>query len=220
MDTNGFALPTALIYDIETATAIPDPRRVREPDIKYVKGWEDHENMRVGVIVLWNTADGKMVYFTEGQMPALQTYLDGVQVDYLVTHNGVRFDDKVLTLGEKIRLPSIPSYDMLREIWKSCNLTLDYFDWKIHGGYGLEAMSIANFGEDAVKSMDGALAPIYWQRNEPGMREQVKDYCVGDVVNTGKLWHQVLTTGQLKNPKARTSRPILHLARPWLETTL
>lgn len=208
-------LPTALIWDTELSIAVPDRKHVQEPDIKYCAGFHDKKNMRFSVCVFWNTARKEVVYFQEGEMSAMQTYLDQVQVDYFVGFNNVGFDDPVAVQGEGIRLPEIERYDILREMYRAMALDPDRWNFRTHGGCDLvSTLNVNGFIEKKLE--DGALAPILWQRNAPGDRQRVIRYCIDDVAKHARLWfHLLRNDGKLKNPRLQDFRKELQLATPW-----
>lgn len=212
--------PTALIWDTELRIAVPDRKKVREPDIEYCAGFEDKENMRFSVCALWNTAREEVVYFIEGQMEPMQMYLDQVKVDYFVGFNNVGFDDPVAVKGEKLRLPEIERYDILREMYRAMGLDPDRWNFRTHAGTDLVSTLNAN-GFPEQKLEDGALAPILWQRNAPGDRDRVIKYCIDDVGKHAKLWFLLLQSeGKLRNPRAQDYKRDLQLACPWKALTV
>jgi hypothetical protein len=94
--------------------------------------------------------------------------------------NNRRFDDQLVKhLG--IDIPPWQSWDLLREIWISKGLNPDSFNPRTHGGFGLDAVAMAN--GLGGKSGNGALAPVLWQQGKKGA---VIDYCLRDVMLTKK----------------------------------
>lgn len=215
--------PSALIYDLESYRPIAEkpkpgkPHQPRVPGIEYAASWTTYHQIGVSVIVTFNTATGQCFKFTYDQMHLLNDYLETVQVDYFVGMNNINFDDNVLrhTLlnqsayvhdenvltpppgyGPCVNIrPEISRYDIQIEM----KIADKYAPNAFVKGFGLDnAAMVHGFGN---KIMDGALAPIYWQQNEPGMREQVERYCFDDVNKTAQLWHLIVETGKLKNPR-------------------
>ena len=115
--------------------------------------------------------------------------------DLLVSFNGIKFDNSLLAVNE-VFLDHAKCYDILREAWIHDDLDPDNFDYKTHGGYGLDAFTQANFG--IGKSGDGGMAPVEWQLGRIG---KVITYCLRDVWLTKMLFDRIIAGKPLKHPK-------------------
>jgi hypothetical protein len=122
----------------------------------------------------------------------------------LIGFNNINFDNKLLA-ANGIDIPREICFDLLHAIWEADGLPVPgtlvdgeevRFDGRRHGGYGLDAVCMANFNEG--KSGDGALAPVDWQRGRYG---KVISYCLRDVMLTMKLWRRMINLGEIKHPK-------------------
>ena len=125
------------------------------------------------------------------------------RADIIVGFNNIAFDNAVIAAcwGPLVKLPEGwqgKSYDLLREIWAAARLG-PVFNFRTHGGYGLDAVCERNFG--AKKTGNGALAPVLWQQGEIG---QVIDYCLNDVRLTKLLFDRVLAGLPIISPKDGT----------------
>jgi hypothetical protein len=202
----------ALIYDIEIINAIPE----RNPDdteigITYCGGWHDHANMGISVIGGYEYDSGRYRVFCTDNM---HEFADAIErADVIVGFNNIAFDNAVIRAcwGPLVKLPEgweAKSYDLLVETWRAVGLG-PAFNFKTHGGYGLDAMCEANFG--TKKSGNGALAPKWWQR---GMTGNVIDYCLNDIALTKQLFDAVLNGDEIMNPKVAHADGTLKLRLP------
>jgi len=188
----------ALIYDIEIVKAIVGKDGVRLPDINYCDGWNDHANMGVSVIGAYDYAEDRYRTFCADNFYAFEE----LAKDRLcVGFNSIKFDNTVLAASD-IVVPDVSQcYDLLRETWIAAGAgNGDPFNFKLHGGYGLDAMCKVNFG--TAKTGNGALAPVLWQRGEIG---KVIDYCLNDVRLTKQLFDKVLAGELLLSPVSSQS---------------
>lgn len=193
-----------LIYDCEIVRGIPPRGEDKLPDVEYCDGWKDHANMGVSVTGVYDYAKDAYRVFCDdnvGEMAALMH-----QADRLVGFNNVDFDDRLLAATyDWFEVISTPRYDLLREIWRAAEQPTEWGSPETHGGYGLDAMCDANFGER--KTGHGADAPVNWQRGWIG---SVIDYCLNDVRMTKLLMDAVLAGHPLVNPKGG----LLYLRKP------
>jgi hypothetical protein len=184
----------AVIYDCEIIKAIPPRDGVRLEGIEYCEGWGDHANMGVSVIGAYSYADDRYRVFCNDNFVEFVDLLN--RSDLAVGFNNINFDDRLIAATDSIpSLNSVARYDILVEAWAAVGLG-PTFDFKTHGGYGLDAICEATFGEK--KSGNGALAPVDWQKGEIGT---VIDYCLMDVRLTKKLFDMAVSGTPIKNPK-------------------
>lgn len=180
-----------LVYDLEIVKAIPGDVGIE--GIKYCGGWKDHANMGISVLCAYDYVDDSYRVFCEDNMLEFKQLCR--KRNCLVSYNGISFDNKVLE-ANGIYLPEDKCYDILVEIWKGDGLE-PTFQYPSHIGYGLDAVSKANFG--TKKTGNGAMAPVEWQRNNIGT---VIDYCLSDVRLTKKLLDHIINTGEIVHPKS------------------
>lgn len=184
----------AVIYDIEIAKAIPGRNGEQQTGIEYCAGWKDHANMGIACIGAWDYVEDRARVFTMGNISEFLDLCD--DRDLLVGFNSIPFDNAVI--AATLNRPAFDEsrcYDLLREIWAAAGLPAE-FDFKTHGGYGLDAVCEANFG--TKKTGNGALAPVDWQRGEYG---RVIDYCLNDIKLTKQLFDRAMGDGNIKCPK-------------------
>lgn len=197
----------ALIYDIEIVKAIPERSGTRDLDIEYCAGWQDHANMGISVCGGFETETNRYRVFCTDNLHEFALAVE--RADVLVGFNNIAFDNAVIRAAWQpvVKLPKnweAKSYDLLREIWLGAGLAPE-FNYKTHGGYGLDAVCEKNFG--TKKSGDGALAPKMWQR---GMIGNVIDYCLNDITLTKQLFDRVLMNGVIISPKDGKTISIRH----------
>ena len=175
----------------------PVRRRTQVEGIEYCKGWGDHANMGVSVLVAYDYAEDRYRVFTGGDLDGFAALCADRYP--LVGFNNIDFDNRVLAVPGIVIEPG-RCYDILAEIWRSLG--------KRTKGYRLDDCARANLG--AAKSGNGALAPVWWQQGKIGA---VVDYCMQDVLLTKRLFDRIVETGAITDPV--TGRP-LPLRRPVL----
>lgn len=179
-----------IVYDIEILRAIPDGKCA--PGIDYCKGWDDKKSMGISVICAYTYADDKYHVFCKDNFTDFQ--LLTLSCPVIVGFNSESFDDVVCGYnGLEVKT----TFDILREFYKAIGLcpypdryTSDY------AGFGLDPLCRAN--HIGGKNLNGAEAPVYWQR---GMVGYVIDYCLNDVYMTKALFDLIVGRGKLWNFK-------------------
>ena len=161
-------------------------------DIDYCDGWHDHANMGISVIGAYDYITDRYRVFCKDNFHEF-LLLAGDGRDPMVSFNGIGFDNKVLRSAQ-IDIPDSRCYDILRELWSAVGLGPE-FNYKTHGGFGLERVGKANFS--LSKTGNGAIAPVEWQRGNIG---NVVDYCLNDVKLTKMTFDRIVETGGLRNP--------------------
>jgi len=183
----------ALIYDIEIVKAIPNKDGSKLAGIEYCAGWQDHANMGVATLCAYDYKDDRYRVFCKDN---LADFIELAKDRMPVGFNNIAFDSKVLNAVTPF--DETGQYDLLVEIWAACGLG-PTFNFKTHGGFGLDIMCETNFG--TKKTGHGALAPVDWQRGNIGA---VIDYCLNDIKLTKQLFDEVLAGRDIKNPKGGT----------------
>jgi hypothetical protein len=199
----------ALIYDIEIKKGILGKGEEALAGYEYCAGWHDHANMGISCIGAYDYAEDRYRVFCEDNMHEFSEALD--KADKIVGFNSVAFDNAVIAAcwAPVCKLPvgwQAKSYDLLVEIWRAAGLS-PAFNYKTHGGYGLDAVCERNFG--TKKTGDGAKAPIFWQR---GMIGNVIDYCLNDVRLTKQLLDKVQSNAPITCPKTGKALPVRMIA--------
>lgn len=176
-----------LIFDIEIANPIaPADDSKREAGLFYAKDFQDYSNMGIACIVAYEYSTDKYRIFGKYELDDFQLLLDAH--DVAVGFNNIRFDNNVLRACN-VSISDSKSYDILAKIYHALG--------SFQKGCKLEDVIKANFPNSAGKSMNGADAPIQWQK---GYHTRVIDYCVNDVRLTKMLLDRILRFGWLKNP--------------------
>lgn len=201
-----------LVYDLEILKAIPPANAAeRLAGVNYCNGWDDHTGMGVACICAWEGAAQAMVRFADipgdglpfpvYRLSAFENLATRASV--LVSFNGVRFDNRVLSAHGLAQIPDSKCYDLIIEGWRGQGLDpypgadvfADPARRKAYSG-ALNDYALANLG--CGKSGTGDQAPIQWQRGE---YERVLNYCALDVELTRDLFELGQLQGWLENPK-------------------
>jgi hypothetical protein len=186
--------PSILIYDCEIVKAIPNRDGSTIDGIEYCAGWRDFENMGISVIGVYDYVEDRARVFCADNAEEFAVLWRGR--DLCIGFNSIPFDNELIDATPGWASPlECDCYDLLREIWAAVGLGPE-FNFKTHGGYGLDAVCEANFG--TRKSGSGAFAPVLWQQGKIG---EVIDYCLNDVHLTKQLFDAVLAGTPIKNPK-------------------
>ena len=193
-----------LIYDLEIEKAILGKGERRLEDIEYCSGWNDHKGMGISCLCAYDSVEDRYRIFCKDNMN--EFYLMMYMNDRLfVTFNGVGFDNKVLE-AHGYSPPAEGHYDILQELWIAHGLS-PTFQYPSHVGFNMDATCRVN--DLQVKTGNGALAPINWQRGNIGT---VIDYCLNDVKMTQQLFNKILQDGELISPK---TKQIIKMRSPW-----
>jgi len=183
----------ALVYDTEIKKAILGKNEERLPNVEYCAGWRDFANMGISCLCAHDLAADRQHVFMDDNLGQFGELLS--DTDLVVTFNGIGFDNRLLE-ANGIIVPGEKNYDILAEAWKADGLDPTTFDFKTHGGYGLDALCEANgIGK---KTGHGAKAPVWWQWGKLG---QLISYCLADVALTVELFRRIERGDALKHPK-------------------
>ncbi len=169
------------VYDLE----------IKQPIESLVKGWNDHVNMGISCLCLFDYFTNRYRVFDDNsKLEALDILLT---YDYIVGYNTVNFDYRVVTAcwsipQDKTRVSK--DFDILREIWVSKGLNPDKFVPYTHGGVKLD--DVAEETIHMKKTLDGATAPKYYQQ---GRLAEVIDYCLEDVRIEKTLFEFIIENG-------------------------
>jgi len=135
-----------------------------------VGGWEFKDEMRVSVVVTYNTKDEKFNYFTEEDIYSLLDEL--LSADLVIGFNIKGFDYAVLQPYFKFDLLKLPTLDLLEVIHRRL-------------GFRLSLDHLARVTLGKAKSGSGYQA-VAWYRE--GEMEKLKEYCQRDVEITKELY--------------------------------
>ena len=150
---------TVVFFDLETK------KLFRE-----VGGYGNERRLGMSAAVTYNTSDGEFHRYKEEDALKLVEELKGA--DLVVGFNVIKFDYAVLQAYTDFPLRSIPTLDMLEEIYRRIGVRIK-----------LDALAHATLGTG--KSANGVLA-VEWYRK--GLIEKVLDYCQQDVDVTKRLY--------------------------------
>lgn len=181
-----------IIYDCEIVKAILGKSEFPQDGIEYCNGWRDFAGMGVSVIGVYDYATGRYRVFCADNFSEFQALVDST--DIIIGFNSLGFDNP-LCRANGLSIPDAKSYDLLAEIWHGAGLSRT-FNFKTHGGFGLDACAQINLG--LSKTGNGASAPTDWQRGNIG---KVVDYCLNDIFITKSLVDLVINDGSLNSPK-------------------
>lgn len=193
-----------LVFDIEIKKAI-SPKNQEEliPGVEYCNGWGDHANMGIACLCWLDMDTGLTGVACDDNLNDFRTLCHRkINNGHLIgSFNGINFDNKVLAANGWLILEE-HNFDLLRAIWKGAGLDPNKFS-ENHGGYGLDAMAVAN--GIPGKTGNGAIAPVLWQQGKTG---EVISYCHHDVWITAELIKRAQQSGVLVCPKTGGSIPI------------
>jgi DEAD/DEAH box helicase domain-containing protein len=175
----------APLKDIESKDETPKKPRILFLDLETQKsaqdvgGWHNAHLMRVSVAVIFDTADKSFHVFHEDKMEALFDTLN--DADLIVGFNIKGFDYKVLGAYSHNDLASLPTFDILEDIYSRL-------------GFRLSLDHLATETLKRGKTADG-LQALEWFRQ--GEMEKLTEYCRQDVIVTRDLFQYGLENGNL-----------------------
>lgn len=183
----------AIIYDCEIIKAIPPKNGGRkESGIEYCEGWRDFDNMGISVIGVYDWLNDSTHVFLQDNISQFEYLVDAREV--IIGFNSISFDNNLCLGAKNIVVPRTRSWDLLAEIWVASGLPRT-FQYPDSLGFSLDEVCKKN--GLGMKSGNGALAPVLWQK---GLYGQVINYCLHDVQLT-KLAVELALDGKLKSPK-------------------
>lgn len=201
-----------LVFDLEIKKAILSRGESPEDGILYCEGWHDHKSMGISVLGAFDFASNRTrVFCDDNRYEMMKDYFG--QGYLFAGFNSKRFDAKVIEAAWQMKISDDNHYDILEEMWRAHGLDPDNFNWRTHGGFGLDATIKANFPSIEGKTGNGAQAPADWQRGNIGL---VVDYCLQDVMLTRMLLEQIAAEGGLISPK---SKVLIALPDPFAKFT-
>lgn len=190
-----------LVYDTEIINAVPDKHLPQAMDIRYCKGWSDHEGMGVSVICAYLWEVGYRVFLKDnfGEFKDLVADPETLCIGF----NNRAFDDLLLDRALGIGISIHRSWDLLRSVRVARGESPGAV-----GGISLDKLCKANF-LPGKSPMAGMAVPMMWQRGQYGA---VINHCLNDVMQTKKLVELVLA-GRLRDPESGRILPVTLPAR-------
>jgi len=169
--------PRVLVFDLETQNLAQD-----------VGGWRNTHLMRVSVAVVYDSLEDRFFIYEENAVDELLEHLE--KADLIVGFNVKRFDYRVLSAYTGLDFDSLPTFDILDDIFNRLGfrLSLDHL-----------AKETLNMG----KSADG-LKAVEWFRD--GEMEKLTGYCKQDVVVTRDLFEYGVKNGYLVYREKKSGR--------------
>ncbi len=128
-----------------------------------VGGWQNAAGMRVSCAVLYVSEGNRFLVFTEEKVPELIENLKALPL--IIGFNILGFDYRVLAPYSPLKLSSLPTFDMLRDIHARL-------------GYRVSLDNIARSTLSVSKSADGMQALRWWKE---GKMDKIVEYCKKDV---------------------------------------
>jgi DEAD/DEAH box helicase domain-containing protein len=158
-----------IVFDLETQYLADE-----------VGGWGNIRDMRLAAAVTYDAAKNVYRDYTEQDVDRLIATLRGA--DLVVGYNVLRFDYAVLQAYTDHPLSSLPTADMLQDLYRTLG-------WRPK----LDDIAAATLGE--TKSADG-LQAVRWFR--AGKLDKVIDYCHRDVEVTWRVYQFGRQNGYVK----------------------
>lgn len=168
-----------IVFDIETQNFFSDPG----------VGWNNYAALKISVIGLYSYAEDKYLAFEEGELLAASEYF--ARADCLVGFSSNRYDIPVLNLYFR-RIRNSPELDLWQK--KRVDL-LEEIEVSTGNRISLSRLAEANLG--VAKDHHGSDAIKMF---EAGQMEELKKYCLKDVVLTKELYDKFLQEGSLWVP--------------------
>lgn len=186
----------AIIYDAEIKKAILGRNEQPLEGIEYCEGFHDFPAMGISCMGAYDYKEDRTRLFMGDNMEEFLLLRASRLI--LITFNGLGFDDKLIAAtfpNQPARQVPAMHYDILVEVWAAAGLE-PTFNFRTHGGYGLDALAAANgLGN---KTGHGAKAPVDYQQKRYG---SLIDYCLQDIALTKKLFDKIIAEGTLVCPK-------------------
>ncbi len=147
------------VFDLETKHSAAE-----------VGGWHKAEKMGISMGVVYDAGQDRFVAYTEEQVPQLLDHL--FNLDLVVGFNNKKFDNRVLSAYCRRSLSTLPSFDILEQIFRQL-------------GYRLSLNRLAEHTLGIRKSADGLQALAWYKQGE---MEKIRKYCQKDVEITRDLF--------------------------------
>jgi DEAD/DEAH box helicase domain-containing protein len=153
------SIPRFGVFDLETQLSAQE-----------VGGWHRADLMRVSCAVLFDSGRDAFLEFQEPDIPELIDRLS--ELDLIIGFNLKRFDYKVLSAYSDLNFWSLPTLDILEDVYTRL-------------GYRLSLNHLAGVTLGTQKSADGMQALKWWKQ---GKIKEIIEYCNKDVAITRDLF--------------------------------
>ncbi len=173
----GQKAPRILYLDLETQKTAQE-----------VGGWQNSHLMRISVAILFDSIEDRFLVYQEDAIDAMVEHLK--RADLIVGFNVKRFDYHVLSAYTNIRLQSLPTFDILEDVYNRLGFRL-----------GLDHLATETLGRR--KTAHG-LQAVEWYRG--GEMDKLIEYCRQDVAITRDLFQHGLKNGHLIYREKRSER--------------
>ncbi len=175
-----------VVYDCEIKRCIGD-----KVDGKEIT-WETHELMGISVACAYDYRSGDFNVYLDDNLHELAARLN--EADLVVAFNNINFDNRLVRASGFTLKPDaeLKNFDMLLESRKAIGWTPQK---PFPKGCRLDDHLRATFGEQFMKTADGAEAPGMYQRGEMG---KLISYCLADVARERALFEHIWETGTAK----------------------
>lgn len=180
-----------IVYDLE----------IKEP-IEGPVTWDRHDLMGISVGVAYHYLTGEFKVYMDDNIAELAAHLH--EAELISGFNIVNFDNKLLDAtigaeGELARVLNLRSYDLLVESRKAAGWTPAQ---QFPKAMRLDDHLKSTFGDQFMKTANGAEAPLMWKNKELG---RLISYCIDDVKRECLLFEHVYAGKPVSTP--------LHAAR-------
>ena len=156
---NPDSIPRFGVFDLETQLSAQE-----------VGGWHRADLMRVSCAVLFDSGRDAFLEFREPEIPELIDRLS--ELDLIIGFNLKRFDYKVLSAYSDLDFWSLPTLDILEDVYRRL-------------GYRLSLNHLAGVTLGTKKTADGIQALKWWKQ---GKIKEILEYCNKDVAITRDLF--------------------------------
>ncbi len=181
-----------VVYDLETKNPVEG-----------AVTWNRKDLMGISVGVAFHYLTMEFKVFMDDNLEELVVLLE--QADIVSGFNIVSFDNELINATAKEKYTKQNSYDMLIESRLA-------FGWlpelPYPKGMRLDDHLFGTFGEDFMKTADGAQAPVMYQNKQLG---KLVSYCIDDVKRECMLFEHVWS-GQKVTTQLHGPRLLVH---PW-----
>lgn len=158
-----------IVFDLETKNLFSD-----------VGGRENFRKLDVSVVGVYNYSKNSPEAYFEKDFPALGEILKNA--DLIIGFNILNFDLPILQKYFPFDLSKIPALDIMDEIVKGAGHRVSLDD--------LASITLGN-----KKSADGLKAVEFWRN---GQLEELKNYCLDDVILTRDIYEYGLKNNEIK----------------------
>lgn len=158
-------------------------------EIKGEVTWGRHDLMGVSVAAAFHYLTMEFKIFMDDNIEQLPELLN--QAEIVSGFNIIEFDNKLLNATCKLQLHGQNVYDILKESRVAAGVD------RFSKGMKLDDHLLGTFGPEALKTAEGAHAPIFWQEKRLG---KLISYNIDDVRRECKLFEHIYAGNAIKTP--------------------